>query len=181
MNKIALEKKSNALANVIISLSQNYHATNDEEEKSQISIIIGAGLFYLPTSKVLCTGLISRDALMSLQINPKNSLVKEHCFPRKVAANELLTVHLNGLRNDRTLLSHLYTSRFGKYHIVTKKENQKLKKYQKLGVFESEKDSYEKAGIELIDLNDAQNRHLFDEIQGLAKFVNRPTPTFNLN
>jgi hypothetical protein len=181
MNEIALKKKSNALANVIISLSQNYHATNDEEEKSQISIIIGAGLFYLPTSKVLCTGLISRDALMSLQNNPKNSLVKEHCFPRKVAANELLTVHLNGLRNDRTLLSRLYTGRFGKYHVVTKQENQILKRYQKLGVFESEIDSYDKAGIELIDLKDVQNDHLFDEIPGLAKYVNRPIPTLNAN
>ena len=38
------------------------------------------------------------------------------------------------------------------YHYTTKEENQNLKEYQKVNVFVSPTDSYEKAGITLVKL-----------------------------
>ena len=54
-------------------------------------------------------------------------------------------------------MRNLYINRYGRYNLVTQIENGQLRAFQKLGVFESEIDSYEKAGIELIDLNNIEN------------------------
>ena len=48
-------------------------------------------------------------------------------------------------------LANLYIEKYGKYNYVSKSENKKLIKYQKIGVFKSPEKAYQSAGIELID------------------------------
>ena len=175
MNIKALERKTNILTSMILSVGEIYHATVNQDDRNQIETLLGAGIFYLTTSKQLCSGLISIKALELLRQNTNAKLVKEHSFPRKLAANEILNEKLELLKEDTNLLSSLYINRYGRYNLVTQKENGQLRAFQKLGVFESDIDSYEKAGIELIDLKNIENQFLFDELPCLKRFFNRPT------
>lgn len=179
MNIKALERKTSVLTSMILSVGEFYHATDNQDDRNQIETLLGAGIFYLTTSKQLCSGLISINALELLRENTNAKLVKEHSFPRKLAANEILNEKLELLKEDTNLLRNLYINRYGRYNLVTQIENGQLRAFQKLGVFESETDSYEKAGIELIDLKAIQNDYLFDEIPNLKRYFDRPN--FNLN
>jgi hypothetical protein len=175
MNLKALEQKASVLTSMIISVGEIYHASDNENDRNQIETLLGAGIFYLTTSKQLCSGLISLNALELLRQNNNAKLVKEHSFPRKLAANEILNEKLEQLKEDTNLLRNLYINRYGRYNLVTQIENGQLRAFQKLGVFESEIDSYEKAGIELIDLNNIENQLLFDELPCLKRYFNKPS------
>jgi hypothetical protein len=179
MNLKALEQKANVLTNMIISVGEIYHASDNENDRNQIETLLGAGIFYLTTSKQLCSGLISINALELLRQDNNAKLVKEHSFPRKLAANEILNKKLEQIKEDPNLLRDLYINRYGRYNLVTQIENGQLRAYQKLGVFESEIDSYQKAGVELVNLNEIENQFLFDEVPSLKRFFNRPEYLLN--
>ena len=86
---------------------------------------------------------------------------------------------LEQIKEDPNLLRDLYINRYGRYNLVTQIENGQLRAYQKLGVFESEIDSYQKAGVELVNLNEIENQFLFDEVPSLKRFFNRPEYLLN--
>jgi hypothetical protein len=67
MNLKALEQKASVLTNMIISVGEIYHASDNENDRNQIETLLGAGIFYLTTSKQLCSGLISINALELLR------------------------------------------------------------------------------------------------------------------
>jgi hypothetical protein len=179
MNLKALEQKASVLTNMIISVGEIYHASDNENDRNQIETLLGAGIFYLTTSKQLCSGLISINALELLRQDNNAKLVKEHSFPRKLAANEILNKKLEHIKEDPNLLRDLYINRYGRYNLVTQIENGQLRAYQKLGVFESEIDSYQKAGVVLVNLNESENQFLFDEVPSLKRFFNRPEYLLN--
>ena len=79
---------------MIISVGEIYHASDNENDRNQIETLLGAGIFYLTTSKQLCSGLISLNALELLRQDNNTKLVKEHSFPRKLAANEIFNEKL---------------------------------------------------------------------------------------
>ena len=81
--------------------------------------------------------------------------------------------HASDNENDRNQIET------GRYNLVTQIENGQLRAYQKLGVFESEIDSYQKAGVELVNLNGIENQFLFDEVPSLKRFFNRPEYLLN--
>jgi hypothetical protein len=77
--------------------------------------------------------------------------VEEHAFPRKVAGQLLYSIQDDELLTpDGSGLEKLYRERFGKFNLVLKSENNKLKKFQKKGVFLDETTAYALAEVELV-------------------------------
>ena len=114
--------------------------------------MIGAAIWYLPNDLDLWTGKVSEEALKLIKQGTRiGKLTKEHEFPRKLAAKEVLTSELNNLNKSELRLFELYTTKYGKWNLVTPKENKRLGQFQKDAIFVSSKDSYSKAGIKLIE------------------------------
>lgn len=155
MNIENLIKKTEVLARTIAMLAPLYHDKNlDESQKGLLETLIGAGIWYLPNSRVLFSGKISKAALAKIKVDPEAKLVQEHGYPRKVAGNKLFNEHLTGIIKDKDTFYNLFLEKFGKYNLVLKEENLQLKKYQKTGVFVSEAEAYHAAEIELVNLTD---------------------------
>jgi len=152
MNENKLKEKCHVLRKCIISLSEIYHDANtNDNQRRLIETMIGAAIWYLPNLD-LWTGKISEEAYKLINKGtPRSKLTKEHEFPRKLAAKEVLTLELNNLMKSEVKLFELYTNKYGKWNLVTPKENKMLGKFQKDTVFISPEDSYAKAGIRLME------------------------------
>ncbi len=153
MNQKNLTERASVLAQLVVLTSSLYEKENlSEGQKGLLETIIGAGIWYLPSGVELYSGYISKSALESLRKDPMNTkLVEEHSYPRKLAAASLLKKEvIEEVRKNEGHLRELYTRSFGCFNLVLKSENDRLKKYQKKGVFQSEEQSYREAGIELV-------------------------------
>ena len=140
-----VKNKCEALLNLIIGIQPFYHKSNNEK-KGFIETTIGAAIFYLPKkNSVLFTGKISKEA------NRKKEKSEDHLYPRKIAASELLDIKWDKKKDPIQSLANLFIEKYGKYNYVSKSENKKLIKYQKIGVFKGPEKAYQSAGIELID------------------------------
>ena len=140
--KLIHEEKFRALYEMICSISEQYLRASDAQ-KQLIETTIGAGIFYLPKNKKInYSGYISEEALRT------GERVEEHFYPRKVSANMLLSDPPSTLSEFVDVVRYKYMG----YHYTTKEENQNLKEYQKVNVFVSPEDSYQKAGITLVKL-----------------------------
>ena len=148
--------KCEALAKTIVSLQPMYlDASNDGGQKAYIETIIGAGLWYL--SKGIWTGNISVNALeLFLPESGENKpqYTEDHEYPRKVSGMELLNKDWSGDTDITDSLIELFQSRYGKVNYVTKNENGRLTKFQRVEVFKSPVNAYEEAGIDLITITD---------------------------
>jgi len=156
MNKVTLKEKADILAQVVLLTADLYHSELlNEAQKGLLETLLGAGIWYLPSSKLLFSGKISKAAINALETEPtKTKLVEEHGFPRKVAGRSLYVNHLNDLKNNVSKLEELYINKFGRYNLVLKAENDKLKKFQKVDIFTTEEDAYTKADIELVEIDE---------------------------
>lgn len=153
MNKENLTKKAHVMSKAISALSAIYHDESmDHLQRGLLETLIGAGIWYLPNSKLLFSGKVSRAALEKIKNDPTLKLVQEHGFPRKVAGNKLFNEYLKEIKEDSNAFYNLFLEKFGKYNLVLKEENLRLKKFQKTGVFTSEEEAYSAAGIELVSL-----------------------------
>jgi hypothetical protein len=148
-----LETRAQLLNQLICNNAALYQASAPGEQ-SLLEILLGAAIFYLPNTPELYSGKISEQAYASLKADlPGTKLVEEHAIPRKVAGRLLFTTHLEELRRDPKALERLYLEKFGRYNLVLKKENDRLRKFQKASVFTSEESSYAQAGIVLQDFS----------------------------
>ena len=135
------------LASSILSMQSAYkeHQKNGETKATQMmETLIGAGIWYLPTSKELWTGYSSKEALRL------NESSEEHMYPRKIQGAKLLMLDWSNIDDPEQYLKDLYYEKLGKFHKVSKKENKQLVPYQKAGVFTTPEDAYAKVGIELV-------------------------------
>jgi len=156
MNFKELEKRTEVLAKVVVCIADLYHDGNlDAGQKGLLETLIGAGIWYLPSGKELFTGKISKNALEKIITDPKVKLVEEHGFPRKVAGKSLFCDYLEDLKLDYTKLHNLYLNKMGRFNLVLKEENNKLKKFQKTNTFISEEEAYKSAGIELVSIDES--------------------------
>ena len=156
MNIEVLEKRVEVLAKVVACIAELYHDGNlDEGQKGLLETLLGAGIWYLPSGKELFSGKISKAALEQIAINSNIKLVEEHGFPRKVAGKSLFYEHLEDLKMDHTKLYDLYLEKMGRYNLVLKEENNKLKKFQKTHMFISEEEAYQSANIELVSITES--------------------------
>jgi len=148
-----LETRAALLSQLICNNAALYQAAAPGE-RGLLETLIGAAIFYLPNTPELYSGKISEQALASLQSDLSSTkLVEEHAIPRKVAGRLLFTTYLDDLRQDPKALERLYLEKFGRYNLVLKKENDRLKKFQKASVFTTEEAAYAQAGIVLQDFS----------------------------
>ena len=146
-----LKERCEILEKIVISLSIIYNDENTSvDQKKLIETTIGAAIFYLPHSELYWTSRISKDALAALINNPKFTLTKEHQFPRKIAAKELLTN--TKVYNKEITIQELYEGKYAKYNYVTPAENKKISRHQRDDVFEDIEIAYANAEIELVTI-----------------------------
>jgi len=136
--------KFKVLYNVIHNLKNQWDEGCDYE-KSSIETIIGAGIFYLPKTKLTFSGLISEQA----RLIDKKLWVIEHQYPRKIAAYMLMSTPPTSIEE----LIESYNTRYGIWNYVTKKENVNLKKFQNISNFISPNEAYKLANVKLIKLD----------------------------
>lgn len=148
-----LEKRGLLLSKLILNNAELYK-NSASDEQGLLETLVGAGIWYLPNTPELFAGKISLAALEQLGVNPfTTKLVEEHAIPRKVAGQMLFTTYLEDLKRDPAVLVQLYLERFGKYNLVLKEENDRLKRFQRTGVFTSEAEAYASAGIILTNFS----------------------------
>jgi hypothetical protein len=173
-----LREKLNVILMFVKNTYEEYFNENTSSTQRDLyAVIIGAGIFYLPSGKTLYSGLISTEAMDLLYKDKKVKLVKEHSFPRKVGGRLLYELYRQRKEKNQEFtlddLHNLYLNRIGKYNYVLKTENDKLKKFQKLSslicsleffeiIHNIEFDSYIKAGISLCKID-------YEEINRLRK------------
>jgi hypothetical protein len=154
----SFEKRALVLAQLILSTEEVYQNA-EEAEKGLLETLVGAAIWYLPNLPELFNQKISKAALASLEEKPTQTrLVEEHAIPRKVAGRLLYSKYLEDLKRDPHTLGRLYLDFFGRYNLVLKPENDRLRKYQRTAVFTTEEEAYKKADIELVDFSEAEYR-----------------------
>jgi hypothetical protein len=142
------------LATVVCTVqTQYYHlvAEGQEQAVKQIETMVGAGIWYLPSTnkmKLLWTGYKSEEAIAL------NEESEEHIYPRKLSAKKLLNIVWSEIDNPEQYIKNLYYNELGKFHIVSKKENKRLVSFQREGVFVDWQTAYQQAGIKLIKVTD---------------------------
>jgi hypothetical protein len=150
----ALKERCDVLVGIIEGASLQY-ARLSRGQKDYLETIIGAAVFYLPTPIELWTGKVSVGLLKSYHpdsgVTKPKQPTKDHEYPRKIAAAELLSkVRWHELTDKTTRLMTEYRTRFGRYHYMTSKENHTLKWLLKNDGFTTPQDGYDKAKIVLV-------------------------------
>jgi hypothetical protein len=144
-----LKERCDVLEKIIESISNTYRDSNTTaDQKAFIETIIGAAIWYLPHTHKYWTGKISKDAKEALLLDRRAKLTKEHQYPRKLAAKELL----NATDRDVPILE-LYEDIYAQFNIVTPLENKKISQYQRDGVFIDIEGAYKAAHIELLKIS----------------------------
>lgn len=163
--KIKLRDRCKVLVEVARSLSVIYSsALASETQKHYIETILGAAIWYLPTSKELWNGKISKQVLFDFHPdsrihNPR--MTEDHEYPRKVSALELMEKDWMGKDASIEMLE-LYLNKYGRFSYITPTENKILVKFQKANIFETPEIAYSSAGIILVQIST-------DELKGVKK------------
>jgi hypothetical protein len=113
------EMKFQALKSLLDQVRDSFHQNEDFHQKSYLLTVIAAAIFYLPSLHFHFSGYISVAALKGYLKGQRR--VKDHIFPRKQAAKELL-------KREYSLekLKEKYHNELAKYMYVTPTENSQL-------------------------------------------------------
>lgn len=136
-----------------------FSTQTSEIRQSFLSTVFGAGLFYLPHGVKHWIGKISRSCLIE-QITGSERKVRDHIFPRKAAANHLLT---NELTNEE--FETFYMEEVAPFMYVTPKENSQLINYYKN--FDHYNDALQEFGI----IPFPPDEHTFTSPKELNQFI----------
>lgn len=148
-----LEERCKMMEMIVMQLAEIYENEANADQKKFIETMVGAAIFYLPHNEKYWTGKISENAYQQLKMNGNTRLTKEHQFPRKIAAKQLLTTEIHGIMRGERSLQSLYEEKYAKYNLVLPQENKKITKFQKDGLFNSIEEAYDRAGIALMDIS----------------------------
>lgn len=148
-----LIEQSQILARIVQALSPLYTDTTLQPSQRQLmETTVGAAIWYLPQGMEFWKGKISIAAVKAF--HPTNSptpkLTKEHEYPRKVAARELLSIEWGTIQDPSMEVLRRYKQRYGIFNYVLKDENRRLMQYQKAGDFDNPVRAYQMAGIKLV-------------------------------
>ena len=149
-----LKERCKTLAEMVVQVRPIYiDPSSSEDQQRFVETVIGAALWYLPEVEECWTGKMSVASLKSCHPDlgsepPK--LTKDHEYPRKLAAAELLISSEGHAESEK--LFELYVTKYGRYNYVTPQENKALVQYQRKGVFGHPADAYEKAGVKLLSV-----------------------------
>lgn len=162
------------LAEMIKAVAPIYRAERTSAQQKQLmETTIGAAIWYLPEVPGLWTGMVSLEAILSFYPKAqktKPKFTEEHQYPRKIAARELLQFNWENDEQPGKTLLELYVSKYGRYNLVTSRENGHLRTYQKGNVFTNPEKAYKDAGINLILLT---SEELAAVKKGKRKFIEK--------
>ena len=157
VTSVRLQERADVVARTVMSQQDFYRSDQCSPNQRQLlETMVGAAIWYFPQSDELWTGMISVDALKAFvgSADPKGvKLTKDHHYPRKVAASELLALDWSLIDSPANEVLQRYLDRYGRFNYVLPEENKRLVKYQKTHSFVSPEQSYASAGIELIQLS----------------------------
>lgn len=143
-----LRERCAVLAEAVRALKPIYKSSSTTPNQKQLlETIIGAAIWYFPQPPDLWTGMLSVEGAKALQAGAR--VTRDHQYPRKLAARELLRLDDKDLTPSS--VHALYVEKFGKFNLITKQENRKLMRFQRVEVFVNPEDCYTKAGVCLID------------------------------
>lgn len=147
-----ITERCQILEKVIIDVAKTYFDENtNDDQKKLIETMIGAAIFYLPQGDKYWTGKLSKEAIEKLKQDPKTKITKEHQYPRKIAARDLLEKYKE-ISSGKESILNLYESEYGLFNYVLPQENKRLAAFQRDSVFVDIETSYNKAGVELISI-----------------------------
>ena len=153
------EMKFIALNILLNQVRETYHQTEEHHQRSYLEIILGAGVFYLPSLNSHFNGFISIAALKGYLKGDRR--VKDHIYPRKLAARELLSKKLSVEELKNRYHSHLAT-----YMYITSTENSALINYYES--HESHDEAMKVLGIEKFPTSEKEK---FVSHKELNKFI----------
>lgn len=149
-NTTIIREKCEIIEKIIISIYDHYKLSTIHQQ-NLIETTIGASLFYISSKKAYWTGKISIKA----KNDKSEKLTKDHQYPRKIAARELLNM-AEALKNKETSVFELFEEKYAKFNYITTSENQKLKNFQKDKNFIDVDSSYKNAGVELVEITEIE-------------------------
>jgi hypothetical protein len=154
MNKEKLTDSCKVLEKTIIEVAKLYNSADaTSNQKALLETMIGAAIWYLPSSAELYSGYISARAIDKVKEGtPVNKLTQEHRFPRKQAGKLLLSETYKKFIRKEASLYELYVNEFGKFNLVVKNENRDLIPFQGES-FVDHITSYNDAGIKLVKMS----------------------------
>jgi hypothetical protein len=114
------DSKFAALHLLLEQIRESYHQLQDEKQKSFLEVVVGAAIFYLPSTIGLHFSGYTSVAAMKGFIKGQRR-VKDHIYPRKQAAVELLnqSFSVEELKNK-------YHNELAQFMYVTSTENSLL-------------------------------------------------------
>jgi hypothetical protein len=177
--------KFTALNTLLDQIRDSYNQTKELNQRSYLEVVVGAAIFYLPSLNSHFNGFISVAALKGFLKGDRR--VKDHIYPRKLAARELLSKKLTLEELIEKYHNHLAT-----FMYITSSENSNLINYyethenhdkamkaldiEKFPTSEKEKFSSHKElnqFIETINAKDAQKMSAEELMQVLKEFRNQ--------
>ena len=163
--------KFTALHNLVEHMRGIYVETTDPHQRSFLEVVLGAAIFYLPSLHAHFNGYISVNALKGFL--RKERKVKDHIYPRKLAARELLA-------NPMTLedLKNRYHDYLATYMYITSEENGLLVNYYE--DHENHDQAMEALQIVKFPTNEAEKFSSHRELDNFLKDLN-PRETQNLS
>ena len=171
---VARQNQIAAAFTVLVEVARQLGSLYDAAEATPtqqhyIETILGAALWYLPTSKELWTGGISVKALADFHPDSglaKPKLTEDHEFPRKVSAVELMRRTWDENDPAASMLD-LYLQKYGRYNYITPTENKVLVKFQKTHVFAEPSIAYAKAGVSLVTVSLSELKAILKRDRGV--------------
>lgn len=114
------ESKFEALHLLLEQIREKYQQLQDEKQKSFLEVVVGAAIFYLPSTLGLHFSGYTSVAALKAYIKGQRR-VKDHIYPRKQAAVELLnqSYSLEEIKNK-------YHEQLAQFMYVTSTENSLL-------------------------------------------------------
>lgn len=152
-----------ALNVLLDQIRETYTQIEDPNQRSYLEVVIGAAIFYLPSLNAHFNGFISINALKGYL--KKERRVKDHIYPRKLAARELLTKKLT----LEELMSR-YHDHLAQYMYITSSENSILVNYYE--EHENHDIAMEAFQIEKFPTNEADKFKSHNELDKFILFLN---------
>lgn len=157
------EMKFTALNMLLDQIRETYTQIEDPNQRSYLEVVIGAAIFYLPSLNAHFNGFISINALKGYL--KKERRVKDHIYPRKLAARELLS---RKLTLDELMTR--YHDHLAQYMYITSSENSILVNYYE--EHENHDLAMEAFQIEKFPTNDADKFKSHNELDKFILFLN---------
>jgi hypothetical protein len=148
-----------ALNNLLNQIREIYRSTEEPNQRSFLEVVLGAAIFYLPSLNSHFNGFISVGALKGYLTGDRR--VKDHIYPRKKAARELLSKKITTEELIDKYHNHLAT-----YMYITSSENSYLINY-----FESHEDHDEAMRALSIEKFPTSEKEKFESHKELSKFL----------